>query len=151
MLSSPVVRILALAAVLAPLGGCQAFFGDDQDNSIGSQRLAATAPVASKQRLDDDGYPLLGAFPGTAAPQLTDAEVSRDSGRFNGVASERAATPAANDYAARLARADAVRRRQLADVNAALAKKPTPAKSTGSKGSSGPTPEEVLKQIESGT
>ena len=145
MFSSSTLRVLALVAAIAPFAGCQAMFGDDQ-TSIGEQRLAVSAPVASKQRLGDDGYPLLGAFPGTAAPQLTDAEVSSDSSRFNGLAAERTATPSTADYDAKIARADAVRARQAAEVEAAKAKR-----AAARVRPTGPTPAEVLKQIESGT
>ncbi len=145
MFSSSTLRVLALLVAVAPAAGCQAMFGDDQDNSIGAQRLAATAPVASRQRLGDDGYPLLGAFPGAAAPQLTDAEVSSDSTRFNKLAAQRSAAPNATDYDARIARAQALRARQAAEVEAGLARKSKPARPRG------PTPEEVLRQIESGT
>ncbi len=144
MFSSSTLRVLALVAVIAPVAGCQAMFGDDQ-TSIGEQRLATSAPVASKQRLGDDGYPLLGAFPGTAAPQLTDAEVTSDSSRFNGLAAQRSASSGATDYDAKIARAEALRTQQAAEVEAAMAKKPNSAKPTR------PTPADVLKQIESGT
>ena len=145
MSSSSTLRVLALVAAIAPVAGCQAMFGDDQ-TSIGEQRLAASAPVVSSQRLGDDGYPLLGAFPGAAAPQLTDAEVSSDSSRFNGMAAERTAAPNTTDYAAKIARAEALRAQQAASVEATTAKQASArAKPTG------PTPAEVLKQIESGT
>lgn len=144
MFSPSTLRVLALVAAMAPVAGCQAMFGDDQDNSIGAQRLAASAPVASRQRLGDDGYPLLGAFPGTAAPQLTDAEVANDSARFNSLAAQRSAAPNATGYEAKIARAEALRKRQEAQVKAEMAKRPRPAKPTA------PTPQQVLQQIESG-
>ena len=148
------LRFIAIVAAMLPAAGCQSLFGEEPNTSVGAQRLAATAPVASSQRLGEDGYPLLGAFPGKAATQLTDAEVSSDRSRFNGLATQRSAgsAPAGADtagYDAAVARAAALRASQAEAVQAQMAKKPKPKPKPATR--TGPSPGDVLKQIQSGT
>ncbi|MEF2546650.1 hypothetical protein VQ045_05705 [Aurantimonas sp. E1-2-R+4] len=144
MITLSVLRPLAVLAVLLPAAACQSIFPDEEDPSLAALRAQAAAPVASSQRFDSDGYPLLGAYPDTAAPQLTDAQVRAQQSRLNAQASQRASAATSSSYPSEIARLEGVRRKQAADVDAALATKPTP--------NAQPTlsPEEVLRQIEAG-
>lgn len=130
--------------MLLPATACQSIFPDEEDPSLAALRSAAAAPVASSQQVDKDGFPLLGAYPDRAAPQLTDAEVRAQQARLNAQASQRASTTISSSYPAEIARLEGVRRKQAADVDAALAAEPTPTARTTL------SPEEVLRQIEAG-
>ncbi|WP_206454415.1 hypothetical protein [Aurantimonas marina] len=139
-----VLRPLAVIAVLLPAAACQSIFPDEEDPSLAALRSAAAASVASSQQVDKDGFPLLGAYPGTAAQQLTDAEVRAQQARLNAQASQRTSAATSSSYSSEIARLEGVRQKQAVDVDAALAAKPTP------NAPAPPSPEEVLRQIEAG-
>ena len=144
MITLSVLRPLAVLVVLLPAAACQSIFPDEEDPSLAALRSAAAAPVASSQQFDKDGFPLFGAYPATAAPQLTDAEVRAQQARLNAQASQRASAATSSSYPSEIARLEGVRQKQAADVDAALAAKPTP-------NAPAPlSPEEVLRQIEAG-
>lgn len=121
MVRPSILRFLALAASLAPMAGCQSFLNKDDAPDPQLARANALPPVASTQRLDKDGYPLLGAYPSSAAPQLSDAEVTGQERSLSTrvVPAAGAANTAA--YDAKVAQARAVRARQAAEVDKALA------------------------------
>ncbi|MCK5932565.1 MAG: hypothetical protein KAG89_10395 [Fulvimarina manganoxydans] len=133
-----------LIAAASSLSACQAF-GPEEETSVGALRLSAAQPVASSQRLDEDGYPLLGAYPGAAAPQLSEAEVASADSRLNQVAASRTGTGGATGYDAKIASLKAIRDRRVSEAEAALATQPRPSRTTGR----GPRPEDVLREIES--
>lgn len=146
-MTAPLRSLTVLAALSVPvLGGCQGLFPDEPGDSIGASRLAMAGSVASTQRQDEDGYPLIGAYPSAAAAQLTDAEVQALDASLNATASSRVVSPGGTGYADRLAQAETARREQAA----AVAELGSATSGGRSATSSSPTPEEVLRQIESG-
>lgn len=104
--------VCAVAALLlaAPgLAGCQAFLPRD-DTPV----LPAAFPVAvdggpSSQRLDEDGYPLIGAYPTAATAQATPETVEATRERFANAAG-RGAGSTAGSYQARVNDLNARRR-----------------------------------------
>lgn len=137
-------RCLAPIAAVLALAACQGVDAGAEGNSIGAMRLASTQPVASAQRLDDEGYPLLGAFPRAAAPQLSDAQVSQSDMQLNAVASRQTGTSDARQYNARIASLEEARRRQAAEIAERQASQPAARSTPGG----GPRPEDVLSEIE---
>ncbi|MBB4001769.1 hypothetical protein [Aurantimonas endophytica] len=146
MIPLSLLRTLAVCCAIVPAAGCQSFFGDDEDTSVGAMRLAAAPAVPSAQRRDEDGFPLLGAVPRAAAPQLTDAEAQAGQAQLGAMAQQRAATPPSSGPA-QVARLQALRQQQAAEVDAALARRPEAQQPAASRPQS---PEDVLRQIEAG-
>ncbi|UIJ73557.1 hypothetical protein [Aurantimonas sp. HBX-1] len=146
MIPLSLLRTLAVCGAVLPAAGCQAMFGDDEDTSIGAMRLAAAPSVASAQQRDEDGYPLLGAMPKAAAPQLTDAEAQAGQAQLGAMAQQRAVT-APSSGPAQVARLQALRQQQAAEVEAALARRPQAQQPAATRPQS---PEDVLRQIEAG-
>ncbi|MER0239219.1 hypothetical protein [Fulvimarina sp. MAC8] len=129
------------------LSGCQGIFPGEEDSSLGALRLGEARAVASQQRLDDDGYPLLGAYPGAAAPQLADENVAALDARYNGIAAQRAGASGNTGYSSAIARAQNARQRQaqaVSTLDAEAASQPAASGTT----ERGPRPEDVLRQIE---
>lgn len=142
---APFVSSILVGALA--LSGCQSIFPGEEDASVGALRLSEAGTVASQQRLDEDGFPLLGAYPGAAAPQLADENVAALDARYNGIAAQRAG--AANDtgYSSALSRAQNARQRQaqaVSTLDAEAASQPAASGTT----ERGPRPEDVLRQIE---
>ncbi|HEX2018215.1 MAG TPA: hypothetical protein VGO17_04680 [Aurantimonas sp.] len=146
MIPLSLLRTLAICCAVMPAAGCQSIFGDDEDTSIGALRLAAAPDVASTQRTDENGYPLLGASPSAAAPQLTDAEAQANQARLGAMVQERAVAPPSSGPA-QVARLQALREQQAAEVEAALARRPQAQEPAASRPQS---PAEILRQIEAG-
>ncbi|MEN3791892.1 hypothetical protein [Fulvimarina sp. MAC3] len=140
LVSSILVGALALT-------GCQSIFPGEEDDSLGALRLSEAEAVASQQRLDEDGYPLLGAYPGAAAPQLADENVAVLDARYNGIAAQRAGASANTDYSSALSRAQSARERQARAVSSLNAEAATQPAASGTT-ERGPRPEDVLRQIE---
>ena len=112
-------RLLAIFA-LVPLVGCQSFYRPE-----GPSKVAQRAPIESgpsTQRRGPDGYPLLGAFPSSAATQLTDATVNAERSGLQGAQAGQgsAGANAAADYDRSLAEAKALRLKTHQDVDAAI-------------------------------
>ncbi|MBC6717251.1 hypothetical protein H9Q09_13640 [Aurantimonas sp. DM33-3] len=147
MLPLSVIRPFAIVLALLPAAACQS-----ENTSVGALRLAASPDVPSSQRTDADGYPLLGAYPGRAAEQLTDAEVQAEQARLAATAGQHASAAAQpSGFDGKIQRAQSVRQQQAAEMEAVLATEPTPRDATGNRPArTGPTPEEVLRQIEAG-
>jgi hypothetical protein len=74
----------------------------------------------SSQRRDPNGFPLLGAFPGAAAPQLDSASVAQDRANLvaTGNAQNNAVRSAAAEYQQSVAEARAIRAQHDQDVRA---------------------------------
>lgn len=142
-------RFLALCAVtpfLAGMASCGAIIPPEGPSLLAERPVIASGP--SGQRRGPDGYTQLGAFPNSAAAQLADGTVvaARNDLAATGAA-QNALVPAgaaAADYRRSVAEAEAVRRQQGKDVEAALSvdKAAEPA------GPAGPTTEEILREIE---
>ncbi|ORE98288.1 hypothetical protein [Aurantimonas sp. 22II-16-19i] len=153
-------RALAAVVLGGLLAGCQSAYDDPaMPQAVSYQRVAPDG--RSGQRLGPDGYPLLGAFPNVAAPQVDDATVSAQERRTAAVATRGRGAGSARGYEADIARMQRVRRQQAEEVEAALAAKPDRSAvsvdartgtSTGTGTGAAPsrTPEEVLRQIQSG-
>jgi hypothetical protein len=112
--------LLAIFVVL-PLVGCAPFMRPE-----GPSKMAQRAPIdsgPSTQRLGPDGYPLLGAFPNSAAPQLADGEVTTERSGLQGAQAGQgtAGATADADYARQLAEARALRLKTRQNVDAAIA------------------------------
>ena len=112
-------RLLAIIA-LVPLVGCQPLFRPE-----GPSKMAQRAPIdsgPSTQRRGSDGYPLLGAFPSSAAAQLPDATVNAERSDLQGAQASQgtAGTNAAAEYDRSLAQARALRLKTHQDVDAAI-------------------------------
>ena len=160
-------RALAAVVFCGLLAGCQSATDDPaMPQAVSYQRVAPDGQ--SGQRLGPDGYPLLGAFPNVAAPQVDDATVSAQERRSAAVATRSRGGSSARGYEADIARMQRVKRQQATDVEAALAAKPDrsavsvdartgnatgtgTAAGTGTGTGAAPsrTPEEVLRQIQS--
>ncbi|MBC8128883.1 MAG: hypothetical protein H7Y08_01025 [Rhizobiaceae bacterium] len=98
----------------------------------------------SAQRLGPDGYPLLGAFPSSAAAQLPDAEVVAERGQLQSAAGTQAATLRSGnaEYVRSVADSKAAQTATRQEVDAAVSQ---------ARGSDGPltvTSEDVLREIE---
>ncbi|WP_156382209.1 MULTISPECIES: hypothetical protein [unclassified Aureimonas] len=136
--------LCALAGLAFGLAGCQSILPGD-----GPSRLALRqAPVvaSSGQKLGPDGYPLLGAFPNSAAPQIDDASVQAARGGLETAATSQNATAASANasYQAKLAEMQAIKTQQSKDVAAALA--PPPAGTSAKPAADDPAA--VLREIE---
>ncbi|GGD18579.1 hypothetical protein [Aureimonas glaciei] len=112
--------LLAIFVVL-PLVGCAPLMRPE-----GPSKVAQRAPIdsgPSTQRRGPDGYPLLGAFPSSAAPQLADAEVNAERSGLQGAQAGQGTEGATADadYARQLAEANALRLKTRQDVDAAVA------------------------------
>ncbi|RFC65470.1 hypothetical protein DYI37_06550 [Fulvimarina endophytica] len=137
-------RIAGLLVASLGLAGCQGLFPGEEDSSIGAARLSQAGRVASTQRLGEDGYPLLGAYPSAAAPQLSNEAVSQTKATFTGIAQSRAAAGASvSSNAGTIAQLQNARARQAA-VAEQTASQPAASGTTGR----GPRPQDVLRQIE---
>lgn len=161
-------RALAAVVLGGLLAGCQSATDDPaMMQPVSYQRVAPDGQ--SGQRLGPDGYPMLGAFPNVAAPQVDDATVSAQEQRTAALATRSRGRSSARGYEADIARMQRVKREQAEEVEAALAAKPDRsavsvdartgnATGTGTGSSPGTgtgaapsrTPEEVLRQIQSG-
>ncbi|MBO0902570.1 hypothetical protein [Jiella sonneratiae] len=142
--------MLTALAMTAALAGCQAAYEEAM-----TPQTVAYHPVApdgrSGQRLGPDGYPMLGAYPDAAAPQVDDATVAAQRRRAAALAGKRGGAASTRGYDAEIARLKRLKRRQAEEVDAALARKPeSAAVKVGSGQAPSRTPEEVLRQIQTG-
>ncbi len=112
----------AAAAALSSLQGCNAYLPQDGGPSPLAQRPNHQFGP-SNQRLDEDGYPLLGAFPGQAAQQLDSRAVAADTSQLSTAANQQNAQvrSAAAEYRQSLTEAQAIRAQHRADVTAITA------------------------------
>ena len=138
------VRAFAVrcAFLLLPLGGCQSMFPGEEDPAIALMRSAAADSGPSAQRLDAGGFPMLGAFPDSAAPQLPDAAVASERQRLQAAAAAQNGAAAASDYQASIEALESLKQRQRAEAEAALTDP------GGEPPAAGASPEDVLRQIE---
>ncbi|MCW4114459.1 hypothetical protein NPA31_005710 [Aurantimonas sp. MSK8Z-1] len=117
-------RRLRLAAVLAtaPLAACTSMF-PDEDPTAGLERARMVENGPSAQRLGSDGYPLLGAFPNTAAPQLDNTTVANERRQLEAEAQVSAAMTGGNAaaYQQSVSQMQALGDKTRADVAAAVA------------------------------
>jgi len=86
MTGSRTLGLTALAVVLGvPLSACQALLPRDDTPRILPSLAALPDAGASAQRLDANGYPLLGAKPRAATGQVADDEVTATQSRYANV------------------------------------------------------------------
>ncbi|MCB8837853.1 hypothetical protein [Aurantimonas sp. VKM B-3413] len=152
MFAPKLIRSLAFVAVLLPVGACQSIFPDSEDPSLALLQAAPTPPGGSGQRLDENGYPLLGATPRAATTQLRDDEVKAEQARLSAAAANLGQSTAgmnSSSYDAEIRRLQNVRKDQAAELDKALAARPKPAEPAKKKAPV-TSPEEVLRQIEAG-
>lgn len=108
-----VVRTVGLVVLGAGLAGCQSFLPRDDTPIRPAPFPVAVEPGPSSQRLDEDGYPMIGAYPTAATAQADAATVSDAQARFAG---GRRPTPNTGAYEARIAELTA--RREAARAGA---------------------------------
>ncbi|WP_102959176.1 hypothetical protein [Mangrovicella endophytica] len=138
------LRFAAAAAATILLSACQS---DDAalyaDPAVASMRSAVPANLPSTQQLDDEGYPLVGAYPTSAATQLKDAEVVNERRGLQAAASVQnaAAVSTSAAYGQSIRDLSAIQKKQRAEAEAALAQRRDPAITPASA-------EAVLRQIE---
>ncbi|WAP69235.1 hypothetical protein [Jiella pelagia] len=132
------------------VSGCQSAY--DAPMSVQNVAYQPVAPDGrSGQRLGPDGYPLLGAYPNVAAPQVDDAAVAAQEQRAAALANRRRGGVSNRSYEAAIARMNRLKRQQAEDVEAALARKPEQASvSVGTGATPSRTPEDVLREIQAG-
>lgn len=102
-------------AVLASLAACNII--PPEGPSLLAQRPNPNFGPSS-QRLDENGYPLFGAYPGQAAPQLDNAAVAQDRASLlaDGTAQNNQVRSASAEYNRSLAEARRIRAQHEADV-----------------------------------
>ncbi|MCE7030042.1 hypothetical protein [Jiella avicenniae] len=149
MIGQRAIRALAAAALAAFVSGCQS--ADDAPMSAQNVAYRPVAPDGSSgQRLGADGYPLLGAYPNAAAPQIDDASVAAQEGRARALAARRKGGVSTRGYEAEIARMKRIKRQQAQEVETALAKRPERnAVSVGTGVKPSRSPEDVLREIQS--
>lgn len=111
---------LALAVLATQiLSGCN-FIPPEGPSQLDMRPKIESGPSA--QRLGPDGYPLLGAFPRSAAAQLPDDRVVAERGQLKSIAGAQAATvtPGNPAYAASVTEALTVQDATRRDVDAAV-------------------------------
>ena len=115
----------AAALVLGmPIAGCQQFLPRDDTPVLPPQLANLPDPGPSAQRQDAEGYPMLGAYPATARPQVSDEEVAATQARFRN-AGRRANGAGTGAYQRNVAELQAIAAQQQARAAAAAA--PVPA------------------------
>lgn len=139
-------RCLLLAGAVvaaAPLAGCNII--PPEGPSLIAQRPNRDFGPSS-QRQDKNGYPLLGAFPGAAAPQLDSNAVAQDRANMLAAGNQQnnEVRSAAAEYRQSVGEAQAIRAQHQRDVNALTS---TPVNRDSARRSN----EEVLRQIEQGS
>ncbi len=114
------IRLAAtLALIGAPLSGCQALLPRDDTPTVLPRLAAAPANVPSAQRLDQSGYPMLGAFPRAASAQASDEEVQATRDRFANVGA-RGSRASAAGYQRNVDELRTLARTQQAEADARL-------------------------------
>lgn len=141
-------RLLRLTVILAcpMMAACHSIFPGGDDANLAGLEPDSVKGVVSKQRLDSDGYPLLGAYPDAAAPQLSATAVTgaRTSLKAEQQAHESGAAASSGEYQQSIAELEAVKARQKKAVDAAM--KAGAAKSSAA--AKAQSPDEVLREIE---
>ncbi|MBP0615234.1 hypothetical protein [Jiella mangrovi] len=142
-------RVMAAVAMAGLVSGCQSAYDEAvSPQAVAYQRVAPDG--RSGQRLGPDGYPLLGAYPNSAARQVDDATVTAQERRAAAIASRRKGTLSTRSYDAEIARMQRVKRRQAEEVDTALAQKPSGnAVRVGTQAKPSRSPDDVLREIQS--
>ena len=138
------MRLVAVLALAAALTGCGVLVPAEGPSKLAQRPKIDSGPSA--QRLGPDGYPLLGAFPKSAAAQLPEATVVAERGamKATAAANNTGASTASADYQRSLAEAAALRAETRRNVDSAVANGAGSVSSTEAAASS----EEILRQIE---
>ncbi len=110
--------LLIGVAALGPLAGCNILPPPEGPSLLAQRPDRSFGP--SSQRLDENGYPLLGAFPGQAAPQLDSAAVASDRDGLLSAARQQnnQVRSASAEYQSSVAAARKIRAQHEKDVNA---------------------------------
>ena len=108
-----------LALIGAPLSACQPLLPRDDTPTILPRLATAPASGPSAQRLDENGYPLIGAFPKAAAQQVSNEEVQATRDRFANVAA-RATPPNDAAYQRRVGELNQIAAQQQSEAEARL-------------------------------
>tara|TARA_R110002020_G_scaffold198826_3_gene400012 strand:+ start:147 stop:599 length:453 start_codon:yes stop_codon:yes gene_type:complete len=149
MIGQIAIRVLAAAGLAAFVSGCQSAYDAPMAQQVSYQPAAPDG--RSGQRLGADGYPLLGAYPNAAAPQIDDASVAAQDRRAKALAARRKGGVSTRGYDAEIARLKRLKRQQAEDVETALAQKPErSAVSVGTGAQPSRSPNDVLREIQAG-
>lgn len=115
------IGMTAMCVSLAlPLSACQSFLPRDETPVVPVALAAAPGVASSGQRLDAQGYPIIGRMPRAARPQASDEAVQQTEQRYAGVDARSAGNPEAA-YRRDVAELEALAARQQAEADRALA------------------------------
>lgn len=116
------LRLVAVLALIPLLAACNSLIPEEGPSKLAMRPRIDSGP--SNQRLGPDGYPLLGAFPNSAARQLSERTVVAERGSLKATAAVQnaGASTAAADYKRKLAEAAAARAQAHRQVDAAVAR-----------------------------
>jgi hypothetical protein len=136
------LRLVAVLALVSVLAGCGTLVPAEGPSKLAQRPKIDSGPSA--QRLGPDGYPLLGAFPKSAATQLPEPTVvaERNSLKATATVQNTGAGTAGADYQRSLAEAAALRAETRRKVDAAVAN------GAGTGTDAEASSEEILRQIE---
>lgn len=113
-------RMVAAGFAAVTLAGCQSYVPRAED-PIRPVPLAASLPsTSSSQRLDEDGYPMIGAYPTAAGAQVGDDVVESTRERFAQTAARRDGRVSEAGYRRSVTELQALAARQRKDASAAL-------------------------------
>jgi hypothetical protein len=116
--ASPILLVLGCASTLVA-AGCQNMAGTEPNQALAAYDARLARP-ASTQRVDENGFPLLGAYPTAAAPQLDSATVANETARLSRRAVGNAGGGQKARYDAAIRDAAAVRQQQRLAMDRAL-------------------------------
>ncbi|KAA0970734.1 hypothetical protein FPY71_09645 [Aureimonas fodinaquatilis] len=105
--------LVALALCLPLAAGCQSYLPQNDTPVRMSPVADRMERGPSGQRLDDKGYPIIGAYPRAATQQVADEVVAQTQAQYAGAAN-RANAGSAGDYQRKLAELQATAARQRA-------------------------------------
>ncbi|WP_061935777.1 hypothetical protein [Aureimonas sp. AU22] len=127
------VRLTAMSVLLAlPLSACQSFLPRDETPVTLAPLAAAPGVSSSGQKLDDQGYPVIGRMPRAARPQASDEVVQQTEERYSRVETRGRVNPEPA-YRRDVAELEALAARQQAEADRVLAPAAAPADAASSR------------------
>ncbi|WP_156421486.1 hypothetical protein [Aureimonas sp. AU40] len=111
--------VATLALIGAPLSACQPLLPRDDTPTILPRLATAPNSGPSAQRMDANGYPLIGAYPKAATQQVSNEDVQATRDRFANVEA-RSVPPSDTAYRSRVGEMQTLAARQQAEAEARL-------------------------------
>lgn len=115
-----------------PLSACQSFLPRDETPVTLPPLAAAPSVGSSGQKLDEQGYPMIGHKPRAARAQASDEDVAQTETRYSRVEARGRANPEAA-YRRDVAELEAIAARQQAEADRVLAAAPAAADAASSR------------------